>query len=306
VASDKDLAVLEQKLPKLAAAGANTLVVSVGYNFEFQSHPELRASQYVTRSSAREFAGAARKLGVRVIPEFNCLGHQSWSSNTCPLLTKYPQFDETPGLYPDNKGIYCRSWCPQSPGLTNIIFGLIDEVADAFQADAFHVGMDEVFIIGDEQCPRCHGHSPAELYAQAVNELHQHIVGVRKMEMLMWGDRLLDANAMSYGRFDAATNGTVRAADLIPKDIVVCDWHYRPYTNFPSVPFLLGKGFRVWSSGFQPLENTKTFSDFSQAQRRQNPRLVGYLCTTWGQARTVDIASWPPIIEVLTRWKQID
>ncbi len=32
-------------------------------------------------------------------------------------------------------------------------------------------------------------------------------------------------------------------------------------------------------------------------------RVVGYLCTTWGKARTVDITEWPPITEVLTEWK---
>jgi hypothetical protein len=303
--SDEALARLESQLPKLAALGVNALVVSVGYNFDFQSHPELRAARFVTRTKAREFAGAARKLGIRVIPEFNCLGHQSWNSNTAPLLVKYPQFDETPGQFPGNKGIYCRSWCPQSPGLNEIIFALIDEEADAFQADAFHAGMDEVFLIGDEHCPRCHGQDPAELFAKAVNDLHRHIVGERKMEMLMWGDRLLDAKAMGYTRWEASTNGTARAVDLIPKDIIVCDWHYRPHSAYPSVPFLLEKGFRVWPAGFQPLAATKQFSEFAIAQRRNNPRVVGYLCTVWGQVNSVDITAWPPITEVLNEWKNI-
>jgi hypothetical protein len=306
VGNDQELTTLESQLPKLAAVGANVVVVRVGYNFDFQSHPELRAADFVTKARAREFAGTARKLGIQVIPEFNCLGHQSWSSNTAPLLTRYPQFDETPGQFPGNKGIYCRSWCPQSPGLNEIIFALIDEEADAFQARAFHVGMDEVFLIGDEHCPRCHDKDPAELFARTVNDLHEHIVGKRKMEMLMWGDRLLEAQAMGYGKWDASANGTARAVDLIPKDIVVCDWHYRPYATFPSVPFLLGKGFRVWPSGFQPLEATKKFSAFSRAQRQQNPRVVGYLATVWGRSGTEDLTTWPPVTEILTEWKQIE
>ncbi len=302
IGNDKELSALEKQLPKLAQDGANVLVIEISYSFDFKSHPELRTANFVTRARAREFTSSARKLGLEVIPEFNCLGHQSWSSNTAPLLTRYPQFDETPGQFPDNQGIYCRSWCPQAPGLNKIIFALIDEEADAFQARAFHVGMDEVFLIGSEHCPRCHGEDPAELFAKAVHDLHDHIVGERKMEMLMWGDRLLNSKAMGYGRYDAAMNGTERAVDLIPKDIIICDWHYRPWPTFPSVPFLLEKGFRVWPSGFQPLESTKKFSEFSLEQRKKNPRVIGYLCTTWGRAKTVDITEWPPITEILLEW----
>src|ERR1051325_10260957 len=73
-----------------------------------------------------------------------------------------------------------------------------DELADAFDANAFHAGMDEVFIIGSEFCPRCKGKDPAKLFAKAVNDLQTHIVDERKLQMLIWGDRLLDAKALDY------------------------------------------------------------------------------------------------------------
>jgi hypothetical protein len=121
--------------------------------------------------------------------------------------------------------------------------------------------------------------------------------------MLMWADRLLDAKTMHYGRWESATNGTAGAVDLIPKDIIMCDWHYRAQTNYPSVPYLLDKGFRVWPSGFQPLEGAQALSKFSLEQRRNNPRLIGYLATTWAQSRKVDLSTWPPVTEVLPEWK---
>jgi hypothetical protein len=277
-------------------------VLQVDYHFDFKSHPELRDGPFITKAAARGFAKAARKLGIRVIPELDCLGHQSIHDKTLPLLTKYPQFDETPGLYPGNQSIYCRSWCPQSRGLNAIVFSLIDELTDAFEADAFHVGMDEVFFMADEHCPRCHGQDPAKLFAQSVNDLHQHIVGDRKLTMLMWGDRFLDAKTMHYGKWESATNGTAPAADLIPKDIILCDWHYRAQTNYPSVPFFLNKGFRVWPSGFEPAEAANAFSKFSLQQRTQNTNVIGYLATTWSRSKTVDLATWPPISENLPAW----
>jgi N-acetyl-beta-hexosaminidase len=83
---------------------------------------------------------------------------------------------------------YCRSLCPRHPKVKQVVCDLIDEMLDAFGADAFHVGCDEVFEIG--HCPRCKGIANAVLFADWINTLYGHIVGKRKAEMLMWSDRL--------------------------------------------------------------------------------------------------------------------
>ncbi len=299
--SDAQLEQLAGALPRLAELGLNVLILEVDYSFDFQSHPEMRDAAGITRTGARQFVQGAHDRGIRVIPQINCLGHQSWSRNTGRLLARHPEFDETPGQYPENKGIYCRSWCPRNPQVNQLVFDLIDELIDAFDADAVHTGMDEVFLIGSEYCPRCKGGDPAQLFAQSVKDLHRHIVDGRKCEMLIWGDRLLDAKALGYSEWEASKNGTAGSIDLVPRDIIVCDWHYGKRTNYASVPLLLSKGFRVWPSGWQPLEATKAFSAFARQQK--NPRMLGYLCTTWGKVKIPDVASWPPIAEVLPEWK---
>jgi hypothetical protein len=277
------------------------VIVEVGYNFQFTSHPELAAPSGVTAAQAHAFAAAARRLDLRVIPELDCLGHQSWSKTTHALLRAHPDFDETPGRFPDNANIYCRSWCPQNPAVYPVVFDVIDEVAAAFESDSFHVGMDEVFLVASEYCPRCHGGDPARLFALAVNKLHEHIAGRRRLEMFMWGDRLLDAKALNGDEWEYAKNGTAGAVDLIPKDIVVCDWHYRTQAAYPSVPLLTGKGFRVWPSTYQPLEDAKTFSRF--VRKQNSPKVLGILCTVWGKTDIPHLADWPPITEILSDWR---
>ena len=89
--------------------------------------------------------------------------------------------------------------------------------------------------------------------------------------------------------------------DLVPKDIILCDWHYAKLTNYPSVPFLLKKGFRVWPSGWQPLEAAVAFSAFARQQK--NPRLLGYLATTWGKVKIPDATQWRPIRETMRQWQ---
>jgi hypothetical protein len=288
-------------IPALADLGINVLVAEVDHAYAYASHPEVQGPAPIARQRIAALVRACRERGVRLIPQFQCLGHQSWAKTTHALLTRYPQFDETPGQFPDNEGIYCRSWCPQHPEVNPIVFDLFDELLDVFEADALHVGMDEVFLIASAHCPRCKGGDPARLFAQAVNDYHAHLVGQRRVEMLMWGDRLLDAAATGYGEWEAAANGTHPAIDLIPTDIIICDWHYTRREDYPSIPLLLQKGFRVWPAGWKEVDAAEALVDF--AQQHANERMLGYLCTTWGAVRLGDLASFPSLVTAMRKLK---
>jgi hypothetical protein len=298
--NDADARTLAATLPKLAAAGANTVVLEVNYSFEFQSHPELRNPQFVRRTTAHALAGAARKCGIRLIPEFNCLGHQTFGRKISPLLRVHPEFNETPSASLADTNIYCLEWCPRAPGLNEIVFSLIDDLAAGFESDAFHVGMDEVYLVGAGECPRCHGTNPAQLFAAQVNALHAHIVGEKKLQMLMWADRVIGPEFQGCCRFDNPHNNLSGALDLIPRDIVMCDWHYEWKRDYPSIGLLAGKGFRVWPAGFLPLQAASRLSDFALAHR---PEVVGYLATTWNETDMAHAPDWPPIRDILPRWR---
>ncbi len=266
----------------LAPNGVNVLILEVNYMFAFQSRPELsRSDDAITKEDARELSALCRSLGIKLIPQFNCLGHQSWGNKggTFPLLAKYPELDETPWIPHTNEGIYCRSWCPLEPKVNELVFPLIDELIDAFQPEAFHVGMDEVFLIADSKCPRCGGKNPAEVFANAVNDLHRHIVGEKKLTMFMWGDRLIDMAAMDYGMFESSRNGTAAAIDMIPKDIIVCDWHYGRRPEYPSVTLFQEKGFRVWPASWNTEKASLALLKY--ARKTATPKMIGHLCTTW-------------------------
>ena len=274
---------LLEQIPALAKLGVNLLIVEVDYNYEYVSHPELRGDDPIPKEAMKKVVSLCREYKIRVIPEFQSLGHQSWAEKTFPLLVKYPEFDETPGQYPGNRDIYCRSWCPLHPDLNSIIFDLYDELIDAFEADALHVGMDEVFLIASEFCPRCKGKNPADLFAKAVNDLHEHIVKKRGLEMLMWGDRLIDGAATGYGEWEASMNKTYPAVDMIPRDIIICDWHYEKMKSYPSIPMFLEKGFRVLPTSFEKLKAVRALVDDSFTFSSE--RMLGHLCTIWREPK---------------------
>lgn len=279
--TDAALESLGQTLPALAQQGINVIILEVDYNFAFKSHPELRrGTNPITRDGARKFAALCRKLNLRLIPQFQSLGHQSWKAETFPLLTVYPKFDLTPGAFPNNEGIYCREWDVLNPEVWKVVFELMDEIIDAFRADAMHVGMDEVFLLGSPQSPSTKGKDPAELFAKAVNELHGHLAGKRHVEMLMWGDRLVDGQKYDLGEWEASKNGTAAAIDMIPKDVIICPWHYEVRESYPSIPMFIAKGFRVLPSGWKDVEATKALVNYSRTQA--GPKLLGHMFTTWG------------------------
>src|SRR5262249_48477555 len=154
--------------------------------------PDLRNGEHqITKAGAAQLVAACRKNGIELVPQFQCLGHQSWKETTFPLLAKYPELDITPDVPSDTKGFYCREWNPLDPKVNEIVFPLIDELIAAFDAKAFHVGMDEVFLLASPHS-KIKDHDPAEVFAKTVSDLHEHIVGQRHLTMLMWADRLID------------------------------------------------------------------------------------------------------------------
>ena len=295
--SDADLETLGNQVPKLAQLGLNVLIVEVDYHFQFRTQPKLRQGRNpITPEGAAKLTAVCRKNGIRLIPEFQCLGHQSWKGDTFPLLTVYPELDLTPGAFPQNKGIYCREWDPLNPKVKEIVFPLLDEILDGFGADALHVGMDEIFLLGSEQSPSTKGQDPAKLFAKAVNDLHQHLVKERHVEMLMWGDRLFDAKKYQWGEWEAARNGTAPAVDMIPNDIIICPWHYESRDAYPSIPMFIDKGFRVLPTGWKEVNATKALIDYTR--QYNSSKLLGYMFTTWGVKKEA-LVDLPALVEGL-------
>jgi hypothetical protein len=301
--SDEDLAKLARGLPQLAELGINCLILEVNYAFEFQSHPELRVgNQPITKAGAGRFLEACRENGIELVPQFMCLGHQSWAKNTHPLLTKYPELDLTPGAFPNNEGIYCREWDPMNPKTNEIVFALIDELIDAFEANAFHVGMDEVFLLSSEHAPSTKDLDPADVFAKVVNELHGHIVKKRGLTMLMWADRLIDGERFNMGEWEASKVGTAPAVDEIPKDIILCPWHYEPREAYESLPMFMDKGFRILPASWKNTDATLALIRYGREHEIEN-RLVGHIFTTWSQRRE-DWSEFEPLVKGLAMLKE--
>jgi hypothetical protein len=275
---------------ELAPAHFNLLILRVDYNYAYMSHPELRNPSPLTRKDVKKIVEVCKKYGIDIVPQINLLGHQSWASDLGNLLKIYPQFDETPHIkmpekydWPNPDGLYCKSYCPLHPDVHGIVLALMDELLDVFETNLFHAGMDEVFYIGDDRCPRCSGHDKAELFAGEINKIHRHLAK-RNGRLFIWGDRLIDGKTTGIGMWEGSMNQTHRAIDLIPKEVFICDWHYE--RAVPTAVYFAMKGFDVATCPWRKPELAKIqFKDMIRFREHSSPEMSrhfqGIIQTVW-------------------------
>ena len=284
---------------ELVPRKVNTLILRVDYNFMFKSHPELSDPDALSNDDVKKLVAICRDNHIKIIPQINLLGHQSWAGRIGNFLKVYPEFDETPNVkmpekyvWPNADKLYCKSYCPLHPGVHEIVFALVDEICDAFETDSFHAGMDEVFYIGEDQCPLCAGKDKAELFAGEVIKIHDHLA-MKNRTLWIWGDRLIDGQTSGIGEWEGSFNNTFKAIDLIPKDVIICDWHYERAEQTP-VYFAM-KGFNVvtcpWKNPAMARLQAQDMIKFrNNSNTEMKGRFLGMVETSWnGAGRFLDI-----------------
>ncbi|MDR0231910.1 MAG: family 20 glycosylhydrolase [Dysgonamonadaceae bacterium] len=280
---------------ELAPAHFNLLILRVDWNYAYESFPKLSDPNPLKKSDVKRIVSLCQKHGIRLVPQINLLGHQSWAKTTHALLREYPEFDETPHVktenytgWPNPDGLYCKSYCPLHPDVHKVVFPLVDELMDAFEADWFHAGMDEVFYIGDDKCPRCAGRDKAELFAGEVTKIQNHLASQGR-RLMIWGDRLIDGQTTGIGAWEASMNNTHRAIDMIPKDVFICDWHYeRPDQT---AVFFAMKGFDVATCPWRTPEIAiAQMNDMIRFRQSSTPKMAqhfqGIIATVWSGAES--------------------
>ena len=266
----------------LAPRECNLLVLLTRYAYRFESRPECASPNAISKGSMIEIREACKRNKIKLVPKMNLMGHQSEKTKDSmdELLSGHPEFDETPDA---DEVYYCRSLCPTHPEIKPVIFDLMDELVDVCEADAMHIGCDEVFDIG--LCDSCKstGQSTAEIFANWVNALAGHL-GERGKRTYMWGDRLL-SDRTGYGTWEASGNGTEGAISKIKKDITICDWHYGNMDAYVSVDILDSHGFEFLACPWRYKANAEKFLEY--ADKHGGGNLKGFLATTWHSSAVI-------------------
>ncbi len=274
----------------LAPCGFNLIFLQVRYRYQFKRHPEVWGYDPLSLEDVKRLLSVCRKNGIKLVPKMNLIGHQSGFPNEPTdgilhghnsveadirdgLLRAYPDFGEQPN---EKEIHYARSICLSSRAAKTVVFELIDELMEAFESDAIHIGCDEAFNVG--KCPTCSKLTNAELIANWINDINNH-VKANGGTVYMWGDRLLSTFETGYNEWEASNNGTEQARKLLSSDVIICDWHYDKCETYPSVNILGNEGFKMMVSPWRDQPSAQAFIDYAVANDKGH--INGLLVTTW-------------------------
>lgn len=278
----------------LEQLGINAIIIEIDYHFDFKSHPELcDPVQKITWKGARYFTKKAKKHGITIIPLFHILGNQSEGSQSSPLLTAYPSFDATPAQFPKDSGIHSREWDPLNEKIEHIIFGLLEELIDAFAAPAIHIGMGEIFLLGHPSSPSTHEKNPAVVFAYVVNAYRQFLIYNQEVSVLMFADRLIDGHVHDFGPWESSYTGTAEAIDLIPRDVIICPWHITPRFEYPSIPEFTQRGFRILPTCWHDIDATVEYVNYCLSLKDEH--ILGFMFSLLN-VKTADISVYQPLL----------
>jgi hypothetical protein len=258
-------------------------------------HAEQGGGSWISQEDMRGILQCAREHQIAVVPEVQSLSHSYW------LCMAHPEIAEWGGdRYPD-------TYCPSNPRTYELLFDVLDEVCDVFQPEWLHIGHDELYFY--HICPQCRKRPAYELLAGDVNKIAAHLRG-RGVKCIMWADKLINPDELQVkstkewgtgrqikyggGRRELCDDAgsyvmeeTWQALDLIPNDVLMCDWYYSfsPDTQ----DYFARHGKDVIFGNFSPTSFAK------YGKRLYAPNVRGGVFSSWIENSRLALAhnNWP-------------
>jgi hypothetical protein len=271
---------LVAQLPRYAAWGYQELYLHLEDAVDYPSLPEVaRADAYTYREFAT-LVEAAGRVGIKVVPIVNLLGHTQY-------LIKVPELRDLNELRAaDGSPLSRGQICPSHPRTMEVAEKLLRDVAPFCTAGKVHVGLDESFQLGRHPLSRAdiiQRGLPAHFagYARQLRDLSRSL----DLRMGMWADMLYFIPG---------------AIPLLPRDVIAYDWYYYPFRRHPRVELfnfaerdlagpLRRQGIEYWGCPmngafrFEPLpifgERLANIRAWWERCRRTNAG--GFLVTSW-------------------------
>ncbi|HUS80490.1 MAG TPA: glycoside hydrolase family 20 zincin-like fold domain-containing protein [Armatimonadota bacterium] len=263
--SQADLPTYRRFIDLLALLKFNQLCLEVNSSLQYQSHPEIARSGAPTKDELRELVAYARSRHMLVFPQLATFAHFGYVLNV-PAHRHLAEAPEGSTLGNNDRFNYC----PSNPETRPLVFDLMDELIEVFEPQYFHIGRDEATFDDIGTCPLCKGQAPSKLFTDDIIALHDHL-SERGITTLMWGDCYLPSHN-GIRQYNIA-----EATDDLPKDIIICDWHYSADYDFDaSLAYWREHGFKALGCPWYEPLNVWNF-----ATRARENNILGYMGTTW-------------------------
>ncbi len=202
-------------LPRYAHWGYEELYLHLEDAVEFPRLPGVARRDAYSQKQFTRIVEAATRVGIRVVPIVNLLGHTQY-------LIKTPELRDLNELRaPDGSPLERGQICPLHPRTLEVAEKLLRDIAPFCTAGLVHTGLDESFHIG--QCSHCREEIAriglAAHFAGHVSRLHALTTRLG-LRMALWAD-------MFYYIPEAIAQ--------LPRDVVAFEWYYYPFARRPRV-----------------------------------------------------------------------
>lgn len=236
----------------------NTLMVYMMGLFNIETQPYL--SQGLSARQWHELARHARARHVQIVPVVQTLGHQKW--------TFFWGGRQRRDLAADPSAKIPSVYNPQKPRVYEIYFDAIDQVLDALAPDILHLGHDEVAGRELAVVAKATGKTVPELFAEDLQRYYDRYTP-RGLRIAIWGDLLLNPDELPGANYcHGKPFDFYEARELIPKDVIIHDWHYNiagtgPRFEFPSSRLLMDLGFDVITAPAYTFANCRNYARYT-------------------------------------------
>lgn len=268
---------LKRVVDGLADLGFNLLSLNLENRFEFGSCPGMAPPGSLTETMAQKLVAHGRTRGVEVVPQLNLIGHcegigatERYAHLSCDPFQQIPW-----GGYEQlNLDI---------PEARARIRSMLEDVCRAFPGQYIHIGGDEV-----RQLAILYPDNPGAQTKALLENFAFVLEAARKTgrQVLMWGDMALHHAELMK---------------TLPRDVIICDWHYGPAGSRETLERFQAEGFRVLAA---PAVTTCAVFAVNPECSHGNIRkmvgdarelnLEGFLLNTWefGYGQSFDLV-WP-------------
>ena len=272
--------------------GYNTLLLYLEGVVRTKSFPYRPANQSYSIADMRKIVRRAEDAGIELVPCVSTLGHTEHFL-TCKQLAYLGEQTTTPKP---------AMFCPSNDEVYEFLARYLGELAGIFPGKFFHIGCDESWALGS--CPACRERlAKGEIVEDLVLK---HILRVRSI-LKKRGKRVWIWDDM----FENATEAKIKE---LPRDIVMCAWHYSSdvldYGSLPGhfnnlrrrdwLSFYEAEGFDAivcpWANYF---ENALSLTEIAKQHR-----VLGGLQTVWELAGSFLPAVLPGVALAGALWSQ--
>lgn len=192
---------LKRWLTDLAGMGYNTIIWELEDGIEWETVPEARQPDALSKETFRDVLYHANSLGLENIPLFQTLGHAEY-------VLQHDRYSHLKA-HPDD----IRQYDPLHPEVVPLLQAWIEEYLDLFgEIKYFHLGADEArqldYVQQSER--NTEGLSVSQIFMQHVNTLSEPLVD-RGITPIIWADMVLHHHG---------------SIDELSRDVMLFDWMY--------------------------------------------------------------------------------